>query len=73
MTLLILIGNETLIDFNGNKAKNYLIELAPIQGIYYIPRLNSGITFGIGIYDRLLTSEVYKNDFGIKAEIGVKS
>ncbi|RKY47374.1 MAG: hypothetical protein DRP88_04610 [Candidatus Neomarinimicrobiota bacterium] len=72
LTFLIPIGNETLTDFNGKETENFLIGLAPTQGIYFIPKSNSGITFGIGIYECLLTSEVYKSDFGFKAEIGIK-
>jgi hypothetical protein len=71
-TFLIPIGNETLTDFNGNETDNFLIGLAPTQGIYFIPKSNFGFTFGVGIYERLLTSEVYKSDFGFKVEVGIK-
>lgn len=72
LTLLIPVGNETLTDFYGNETDGFLIGLAPAQGIYYIPKSNFGITLGIGMYQRLLTSKVYKSDFGFKAEIGLK-
>ena len=49
LTFLIPIGSETLTDFNGHKTDNFLIGIAPTQGLYFIPKSNFGITFGIGI------------------------
>jgi hypothetical protein len=67
----IPIGSEELTDFNNNKSDNMIIGLSPTQGLYFIPK-STGITFGIGLYEIVMTSEVYKSDMGFKAEIGIK-
>jgi len=69
--LQIPVGSEILTDFNGNKTDNIIFGVAPTQGLYFIPK-SFGIIFGIGVYEKLLTSKVYKSDIGFKAEIGIK-
>lgn len=69
--LQIPIGSETLIDFSGNKTINFLIGLAPTQGFYFIPK-SAGFIFGVGLYEKLLSSEVYQSDIGFKVEIGIR-
>jgi hypothetical protein len=71
LTLLIPVGHETLTS-EGRESENFFIGVASSQGILFIPKSNSGITIGFGIYQRLLTSKVYKKDFGVRAEIGLK-
>lgn len=69
----LLFGSEELIDgTSGGKSTNTVFGIAPHQGLVFIPKANFGITFGLGIYEKLLTSQVYQNDLGIKLEIGVK-
>jgi hypothetical protein len=46
--------------------------MAPSQGIHFISKANAGITFGIGIYERVLSAETYSRDIGIKADFGLK-
>lgn len=68
----VIYGDESLIDSYGTESSNILIGLSPSQGIYFIPKSNTGITIGFSIYEKVLTSKVYKNDLGLKLEIGVK-
>jgi hypothetical protein len=70
--LQLILGTENLIDYYGLQSKHSIFGIAPSQGIYIIPKSDFGITIGLGIYEKLLNSEVYKNDLGIKIEIGVK-
>ena len=71
LTMTLPIGTETLT-YYGAETMNFVFGVNPSQGICYIPESKFGITFGISIYEKLLTSEVYKNDLGIRAEIGIK-
>lgn len=71
LTLLIPVGHENLTS-SGKESENFLIGVAASQGILIIPKSKSGITIGIGLYQRLLTSKVYKKDFGVRAGIGLK-
>ena len=68
----LILGEEELSDFYGNESSNTLFGFSPSQGIYFIPKSKVGITFGLSIYEKLLNSKVYKNDLGIKLEIGIK-
>lgn len=70
--LQILFGSEQLKSFNGQETTNTIFGLAPSQGLFFIPKSKFGITASLGIYEKVLSSEVYKNDFGIKLEIGIK-
>ena len=68
----IIFGEETLTDFYATESSNTFFGFSPSQGIYFIPKSKVGITLGLSIYEKLLSSEVYKNDIGIKFEIGIK-
>jgi len=70
--LQLILGAEDLIDYYGSQSTHSIFGIAPSQGIYLIPKSNFGITIGLGIYEKILNSNVYKNDLGIKIEIGVK-
>jgi hypothetical protein len=70
--LQLPIGSEELTDFSGHKTDNFIIGIAPTQGIYLISKSKVGIILSLGLYEKLITSEVYKIDIGIKAEIGIK-
>jgi hypothetical protein len=70
--LLIPIGSETLTSRFGDEEKNSFWGVAASQGLYFIPESPFGITFGVAIYERFLTSEVYREDIGVKLEIGIK-
>lgn len=72
LTLLIPVGRESLTTFYGNVRQNFLFGFAPAQGLYFIPKSNRGLTFGIGVFERVLSSEVYSTDIGFKAEVGFK-
>ncbi len=68
----IVFGEEDLMDFHGNESSNTFFGVSPSQGIYFIPRSKVGLTLGISVYEKLLSSEVYKNDLGLKLELGIK-
>lgn len=68
----LVIGDEQLKDFYNQESNHTIFGIAPSQGIYLIPKSNFGITCGVGLYEKLLTSEVYQNDIGFKFEIGIK-
>ncbi len=68
----LIVGQEELIGFYRNESRNTFWGLSLSQGIYFISKSEAGITFGLGIYEKLLTSEVFKYDIGIKLEIGLK-
>jgi len=70
--LQIMFGTEQLKDFSSNETTNSIFGVAPSQGIYFISKSKFGIVCGIGLYEKLLTSEVYQNDLGVKLEIGIK-
>jgi hypothetical protein len=70
--LQLLVGSEQLKDFNNNESDNVIFGIAPSQGIYFIPKSKFGITLGLGLYEKLLTSEVYQNDLGFRFELGIK-
>jgi len=70
--LQLIIGEEELTGFGGNQSTNTIFGIAPSQGIYFIPKSKVGITLGIGLYEKLLTSKIYQNDYGIKFEVGIK-
>lgn len=42
------------------------------QSFYFISRGKLGFFLGAGIYERLLSSPVYRNDIGLKIEAGIK-
>lgn len=64
-----LIGTESVGD---NSITNPVYGIAPFQGILFIPTSKFGICVGVGLYEKLLTSEFYQNDMGVKLEIGLK-
>lgn len=68
----LILGTEDLIDNYGYQSTHSIFGIAPSQGLYFIPKSAFGITIGLGIYEKIINSEVYKNDLGIKIEIGVK-
>lgn len=65
-------GQEELQDFSGNETNRTIFGISPSQGIYFIPKSNFGLTVGVSVFERLLSSKVYKNDFGVKLELGIK-
>ena len=68
----LIFGEELLTNYSGQESSNTFWGLSPSQGIYFIPKSNFGIIIGASIYEKLLSSEVYKNDLGLKLEIGIK-
>ena len=65
-------GQEELQDFSGNQINRTIFGISPSQGVYFIPKSNFGLTVGVSVFERLLSSKVYKNDFGVKLELGIK-
>jgi hypothetical protein len=68
----LIIGEEKLTRFYGQENSRTFFGITTSQGIYLVPGSEVGITVGIGIYERILNSEVYKNDLGLNLEIGIK-
>lgn len=69
---MLLLGAESLTDRTDRQSTNLLFGLAPKQTLYYIPNSRYGLVIGFGLYQRLLTSEVYQSDFGFQVEAGFK-
>lgn len=67
-----LFGSETLGSYYEDEKTNSIFGFLPSQGIYFVPKSKVGITVGLGIYEKFLTSEVYKNDIGLRLEVGIK-
>ncbi len=70
--LKILLGQEDLKEFNGNETNRFIFGVHPSQGIFFIPKSRFGITMGVSVYEKLLTSRVFENDLGMKLELGIK-
>lgn len=70
ITLQFPAGFEMLTDFEGKNSSRLIGGLRPSEGIFYM--FNSGITFGAGIYEKFLSSKVFKQDFGFEAKVGIK-
>ena len=68
----LLIGSESLTDYGGNESTNEIFGIAPSEGFMFIPKSKIGLSVGVGLYEKLLTSSVYQNDIGLKLEIGLK-
>lgn len=68
----IIYGEEELININGTESSNTFFGFSPSQGVYFIPKSKVGLILGLSVYEKILSSEVYKNDLGIKLEIGIK-
>ena len=68
----LIFGEEALTDYSGREESNSFWGLSPSQGIYFIPKSNVGIVLGASLYEKVLSSEVYKNDIGLKLELGIK-
>lgn len=68
----VVFGEEELVSYYGAESSNSFYGLSPSQGIYFIPKSKVGLTVGVSVYEKILSSEVYKNDLGIKLEVGLK-
>jgi len=70
--LQLLIGEEKLTDFFGQEKSTSIFGLAPSQGLYFMSKSEVGIVVGLSAYEKILNSEVYKSDIGVKLDIGIK-
>lgn len=68
----IIFGEEELGSFYVKESTNTFFGFSPSQGVYFIPKSKEGLVLGLSIYEKILSSEVYKNDIGIKLELGIK-
>lgn len=68
----LVYGEEELVNMSGRESSNTFFGVSPSQGIYFIPKSKIGITIGLGVYEKLLSSKVYKSDVGVKLEVGIK-
>ena len=68
----LLFGNEKLVDFYYRESSKFIFGIYPSQGIYLITNSSIGFTLGISVFEMLLSSEIYRNDIGVKLELGIK-
>lgn len=68
----LLYGEEELQDARGSVDSRSIFGITPSQGIYFIPKSGVGIMVGVSVYEKLLSSKVYKSDLGLKFELGIK-
>lgn len=68
----LVLGWESLTNVLGRKASNPLIGINPSQGLYFIPKNNTGFVAGISLYENLSSSKVYGRDIGLRLTAGVK-
>ncbi len=68
----LIFGNEKLVDWSGHEIRKNFVGLSPTQGVYFISKSKSGIVFGISLYEKILSSKVYKEDIGLKFDFGIK-
>lgn len=72
LDLQALFGQEYLTNLHGQESSSLVFGIAPSQGIYFVSKTKYGLVAGMSVYERLLSSEVYKSDIGIRLEIGIK-
>lgn len=72
LSFQLLVGREKLTDQWGTEAFNLLMGLAPAQGLYFIPKKDYGLVFGLSLFEKVTTSEVYPWDVGAQFEVGFK-
>lgn len=71
--LNMLIGEEAYSSqFNYEIKEQSFFGLDLSQGIAIIPNTTFNATFGISIYERIISSRVYPFDLGIKVDLGIK-
>jgi hypothetical protein len=70
--ILFVMGEENLMGNYAREENNTFFGITPSQGIYFIPSAKSGITLGFSLFQKAISSNVYKSDFGLSLEIGVK-
>lgn len=68
----LIVGEEELQDSGGKESNRSLFGISPSQGFYFIPESKAGLALGISVYEKLMSSKVYKNDIGVKLELGIK-
>ncbi len=68
----LVMGDEQLMDLNNQESNRTIFGITSSQGVYFISKSNFGIICGVGLYEKLLSSEVFQNDIGFKLEIGIK-
>jgi hypothetical protein len=64
------LGIEMLTDYDNLNTNKMLAGIRFSQGLNYV--FNSGIILGAGIYEKYLTSMVFKQDIGFQIQIGLK-
>ena len=68
----LVLGWESLTNVLGRKASNPLIGINPSQGLYFIPKNNTGFVAGISLCENLSSSKIYGRDIGVRLMAGVK-
>jgi hypothetical protein len=69
-------GSEELLRINNDETTTTSTSIVfggeASQSFYFISRSRFGFFLGAGIYERILSSDVYKNDIGLRIEAGFK-
>lgn len=68
----LIYGEEKLMGFSTDMVSRTFFGLNPSQGILFIPESKFGITMGLGIYEKVQSSKVYKSDAGVQFQVGIK-
>jgi hypothetical protein len=68
----LLYGSEYLVSDNYDESYLSLFGLSALQGLLIFPPSRFGLCVGLSIYQKFLTSPVYRNDLGIKLDVGIK-
>ncbi len=72
LSFKLIVGGESLTDTFDRDSFNLLLGVASSQGLYWIPRKDYGLVLSVGLYERLLSSQVYRRDIGLQLSAGLK-
>ena len=72
LSFKFIVGGESLTDTFDRDSFNFLLGAETSQQLYWIPRTDYGLVLSAGLYERLLTSQVYRRDIGLLLSAGFK-
>jgi hypothetical protein len=72
LAIQVPLGRETIAYTYGGWIQNFIIGLAPSQGIWFTPKKKFGVDLGITCFQKILTSQIYPRDFGVQFHAGFK-
>jgi hypothetical protein len=68
----LLYGTEYLVSNSYNESELSLFGLSTLQGLLIFPPSKFGFCIGLSVYQKLMTSQVYRYDLGVKLDVGIK-